>query len=267
MKNKSVDVVRVGAGIMSATLGALLKEVAPEWNIVVVEKLDAAGKESSDPWNNAGTGHSGLCELNYSVEQKDGSIDVTKAIKINEQFQVSRQFWSYLVNSGQLSNPQDFIMPIPHMSLVEGDKNVNYMRKRYDVLSNNPLFAGMEYTEDTEVLKNWVPLMMEGRTSTDPIAATRIETGTDVNFGALTNMLISNLQQKGVDVRYNTKVKDVSRNSDGKWEVKVQGKRRTETITARFVFLGAGGGSLPLLQKSGISESKGIGGFPISGLF
>ena len=267
MKNKSVDVVLVGAGIMSATLGALLKEVAPDWNITIVEKLNAAGLESSDPWNNAGTGHSGLCELNYAVEQKDGSVDVTKAIKINEQFQVSRQFWSYLVNSGQLDNPQGFIMPIPHMSLVEGEKNVNYMRKRYDVLSGNPLFAGMEYTEDIEVLKNWVPLMMEGRTSTDPIAATRIETGTDVNFGALTNMLISNLQKKGVDVRYNTKVKDVSRNSDGKWEVKVQGKHRAETITARFVFLGAGGGSLPLLQKSGISESKGIGGFPISGLF
>ena len=267
MKNKSVDVVLVGAGIMSATLGALLKEVAPDWNITIVEKLSAAGLESSDPWNNAGTGHSGLCELNYAVEQKDGSVDVTKAIKINEQFQVSRQFWSYLVNSGQLDNPQGFIMPIPHMSLVEGEKNVNYMRKRYDVLSGNPLFAGMEYTEDIEVLKNWVPLMMEGRTSTDPIAATRIETGTDVNFGALTNMLISNLQKKGVDVRYNTKVKDVSRNSDGKWEMKVQGKHRAETITARFVFLGAGGGSLPLLQKSGISESKGIGGFPISGLF
>ena len=267
MKNKSVDVVLVGAGIMSATLGALLKEVAPDWNITIVEKLSAAGLESSDPWNNAGTGHSGLCELNYAVEQKDGTMDVTKAIKINEQFQVSRQFWSYLVNSGQLDNPQGFIMPIPHMSLVEGEKNVNYMRKRYDVLSGNPLFAGMEYTEDIEVLKNWVPLMMEGRTSTDPIAATRIETGTDVNFGALTNMLISNLQKKGVDVRYNTKVKDVSRNSDGKWEMKVQGKHRAETITARFVFLGAGGGSLPLLQKSGISESKGIGGFPISGLF
>ncbi len=267
MKNKSVDVLLVGAGIMSATLGALLKEVAPEWNITIVEKLNGAGLESSDPWNNAGTGHSALCELNYSVEQKDGSMDVTKAIKINEQFQVSRQFWSYLVNSGQLANPQDFIMPIPHMSLVEGDKNVKFLRKRFDVLSGNPLFEGMEYTEDTEVLKQWVPLMMKDRTSTDPIAATRIETGTDVNFGTLTNMLINNMQAKGVEVRYNTKVKDVTRNSDGKWDVLVQSGHRKETITARFVFLGAGGGSLPLLQKSGISESKGIGGFPISGLF
>ena len=267
MKNKSVDVLLVGAGIMSATLGALIKEVAPEWNITIVEKLGSAGLESSDPWNNAGTGHSALCELNYSVEQKDGSMDVTKAIKINEQFQVSRQFWSYLVNTGQLANPQDFIMPIPHMSLVEGDKNVKFLKKRFDVLSGNPLFEGMEYTEDTEVLKQWVPLMMKDRTSTDPIAATRIETGTDVNFGTLTNMLIGNMQAKGVEVRYNTKVKDVTRNSDGKWDVKVQSGHRKETITAKFVFLGAGGGSLPLLQKSGISESKGIGGFPISGLF
>ena len=267
MKNKSVDVLRVGAGIMSATLGALIKEVAPEWTITIVEKLGSAGLESSDPWNNAGTGHSALCELNYSVEQKDGSMDVTKAIKINEQFQVSRQFWSYLVNTGQLANPQDFIMPIPHMSLVEGDKNVKFLKKRFDVLSGNPLFEGMEYTEDTEVLKQWVPLMMKDRTSTDPIAATRIETGTDVNFGTLTNMLIGNMQAKGVEVRYNTKVKDVTRNSDGKWDVKVQSGHRKETITAKFVFLGAGGGSLPLLQKSGISESKGIGGFPISGLF
>ena len=267
MKNKSVDVLLVGAGIMSATLGALIKEVAPEWNITIVEKLGSAGLESSDPWNNAGTGHSALCELNYSVEQKDGSMDVTKAIKINEQFQVSRQFWSYLVNTGQLANPQDFIMPIPHMSLVEGDKNVKFLKKRFDVLSGNPLFGGMEYTEDTEVLKQWVPLMMKDRTSTDPIAATRIETGTDVNFGTLTNMLIGNMQAKGVEVRYNTKVKDVTRNSDGKWDVKVQSGHRKETITAKFVFLGAGGGSLPLLQKSGITESKGIGGFPISGLF
>lgn len=269
MKQKTTDVVLVGAGIMSATLGALLKEVEPEWNITIVEKLNAAGLESSDPWNNAGTGHSALCELNYSVEQKDGSMDITKAIQINEQFQISRQFWSYLVRTGQLDNPQDFIMPIPHMSLVEGSKNVAFLRKRYAALEANPLFAGMEYTEDTEVLKQWVPLMMEGRIGTDPIAATRMKYGTDVNFGSLTNILIDNLQKKGVEVRYQTTVKDVKRNSDGKWDIKVHDakKHRTEIITARFVFLGAGGGSLPLLQKSGIAESKGIGGFPISGLF
>ncbi|MBQ5682200.1 MAG: malate:quinone oxidoreductase [Peptococcaceae bacterium] len=266
-KQKKADVVLVGAGVMSATLGTLIKELEPEWNIVIVEKLGAAGMESTDPWNNAGTGHSALCELNYSVEKSDGTMDVSKAIKINEQFQVSRQFWSYLVNSGQIDNPQDFIMPIPHMSFIEGKKNVDFLRKRYAILSENPLFEGMEYTEDTAKLKEWVPLMMEGRTGNDPIAATRIENGTDVNFGALTAKLIDNLSKKGVTVHYNTTVKDVSRNSDGQWDVKIRSGHHTETVTARFVFLGAGGGSLPLLQKSGISEGKGIGGFPISGLF
>ena len=266
-KQKKADVVLVGAGVMSATLGTLIKELEPEWNIVIVEKLGAAGMESTDPWNNAGTGHSALCELNYSVEKSDGTMDVSKAIKINEQFQVSRQFWSYLVNSGQIDNPQDFIMPIPHMSFIEGKKNVDFLRKRYAILSENPLFEGMEYTEDAAKLKEWVPLMMEGRTGNDPIAATRIENGTDVNFGALTVKLIDNLSKKGVTVHYNTTVKDVSRNSDGQWDVKIRSGHHTETVTARFVFLGAGGGSLPLLQKSGISEGKGIGGFPISGLF
>ena len=266
-KQKKADVVLVGAGVMSATLGTLIKELEPEWNIVIVEKLGAAGMESTDPWNNAGTGHSALCELNYSVEKSDGTMDVSKAIKINEQFQVSRQFWSYLVNSGQIDNPQDFIMPIPHMSFIEGKKNVDFLRKRYAILSENPLFEGMEYTEDAAKLKEWVPLMMEGRTGNDPIAATRIENGTDVNFGALTAKLVDNLSKKGVTVHYNTTVKDVSRNSDGQWDVKIRSGHHTETVTARFVFLGAGGGSLPLLQKSGISEGKGIGGFPISGLF
>ena len=266
-KQKKADVVLVGAGVMSATLGTLIKELEPEWNIVIVEKLGAAGMESTDPWNNAGTGHSALCELNYSVEKSDGTMDVSKAIKINEQFQVSRQFWSYLVNSGQIDNPQDFIMPIPHMSFIEGKKNVDFLRKRYAILSENPLFEGMEYTEDAAKLKEWVPLMMEGRTGNDPIAATRIENGTDVNFAALTVKLIDNLSKKGVTVHYNTTVKDVSRNSDGQWDVKIRSGHHTETVTARFVFLGAGGGSLPLLQKSGISEGKGIGGFPISGLF
>ena len=266
-KQKKADVVLVGAGVMSATLGTLIKELEPEWNIMIVEKLGSAGQESTDPWNNAGTGHSALCELNYSVEKPDGTMDVSKAIKINEQFQVSRQFWSYLVNSGQIDNPQDFIMPIPHMSFIEGKKNVDFLRKRYAVLSQNPLFEGMEYTEDPEKMKEWVPLMMEGRTGNDPMAATRIENGTDVNFGALTTKLIDNLVKKGVTVHYNTTVKDVSRNSDGQWDIKMRSGHHTETVTARFVFLGAGGGSLPLLQKSGITEGKGIGGFPISGLF
>lgn len=266
-KEKKTDVILIGAGIMSATLGALLKEVAPEWNITVLEKLSSPGEESSHELNNAGTGHSALCELNYSVEQKDGSVDITKAINVSEQFQLSRQFWSYLVSKNLLHNPEEFIMPLPHMSLVEGEKNVKFLRKRYAAMENHPLFRGMEYTEDLEKLKEWVPLIMEGRTSTDPIAATRITTGTDVNFGALTRMLFTHLQQQGVNVQYNCIVKDMTRTSDGLWQLKVKNGRRTELHTAKFVFIGAGGGSLPLLQKSGISEGKGIGGFPISGLF
>ncbi len=266
-KEKKTDVILIGAGIMSATLGALLKEVAPEWNITVLEKLSSPGEESSHELNNAGTGHSALCELNYSVEQKDGSVDITKAINVSEQFQLSRQFWSYLVNKNLLHNPEEFIMPLPHMSLVEGEKNVKFLRKRYAAMEHHPLFQGMEYTEDLEKLKEWVPLIMEGRTSTDPIAATRITTGTDVNFGALTRMLFTHLQQEGVNVQYNCTVKDMTRTSDGLWQLKVKNGRRTELHTAKFVFIGAGGGSLPLLQKSGISEGKGIGGFPISGLF
>lgn len=266
-KEKKTDVILIGAGIISATLGALLKELQPDWNITVLEKLSAAGEESSNEWNNAGTGHSALCELNYSVLQKDGTMNIQKAIKINEQFQISRQFWSYLVKQGSLQHPEQFIMPLPHMSLVEGEKNVNFLRKRYEAMSQNPLFAGMEYTEDTEVLKQWVPLIMEGHTSKDPIAATRVATGTDVNFGALTRMLFEHLTAVGVHVQYNSIVKDLRRTSDGLWQVKVKRGVRTEYHTAKFVFIGAGGGSLPLLQKSGISEGKGIGGFPISGLF
>ena len=268
-KDGQSDVVLIGAGIMSATLGAMLKELAPEWNITIFEKLSEAGAESTNEWNNAGTGHNALCELNYTVEKKDGTMDISKAVRINEQFQLSRQFWSYLVGKNLLQDPHDFIMSVPHMSLVEGEKNVKFLRKRYEALSQNPLFQGMEYTEDRDKLTEWVPLIMDGHTSSDPIAATRSEMGTDVNFGALTRMLIDNLQEQGVTVRYNCNVKDMKRNGDGLWELKVRNGKspRIETHVAKFVFIGAGGGSLPILQKSGISEGKGIGGFPISGLF
>lgn len=266
---KKTDVILIGAGVMSATLGSLLKELAPEWEIKVFEKLGNAGEESSNEWNNAGTGHSALCELNYTSEKPDGSIDISKAIKINEQFQLSRQFWSYLVTSNLIRNPQDFIMPIPHMSLVQGEENVTFLKKRFEALSNNPLFQGMEFSDDPEKLKEWIPLIMEGRTSNEPIAATKIDSGTDVNFGALTRMLFDHLQSKNVEINYKHSVEDIKRTSDGSWEVKVHDidSGKIEYHTAQFVFIGGGGGSLPLLQKSGIPESKHIGGFPVSGLF
>ncbi len=268
-RQKKTDVILIGAGVMSATLGALLKELAPEWEIKVFEKLANAGEESSNEWNNAGTGHAALCELNYTTEKPDGSIDIGKAIKINEQFQLSRQFWSYLVNSNLIRNPQDFIMPVPHMSLVLGEKNVAFLKKRFKALSGNPLFQGMEFSDDPQKLKEWIPLIMEGRTSNEPIAATKIDSGTDVNFGALTRILFDHLKSQNVEINYKHNVKDIRRTGDGLWELKIFDidSGRYEYHTAKFVFIGGGGGSLPLLQKTGIPESKHIGGFPVSGLF
>lgn len=268
-RQTKTDVILIGAGIMSATLGTLLKELAPDWEITVFEKLPSAGEESSNEWNNAGTGHAALCELNYTVEKSDGSIDISKAIKINEQFQVSKQFWSYLVSSNLIRNPHEFIMPLPHMSLVQGEKNVAFLNKRFKALSTNPLFKGMEFSDDPAKLKEWIPLIMNGRTSNEPIAATKIDSGTDVNFGALTRLLLSHLENKGVDIHYKHSVDDIKRAGDGSWELKVRNTTNgaVERHNAKFVFIGGGGGSLHLLQKSGIPEGKRIGGFPVSGLF
>lgn len=264
------DVILIGAGIMSATLGTILRELEPEWNIKIFEKLEAAGEESSHELNNAGTGHAALCELNYTSEKEDGSIDITKAVNVNEQFQVSRQFWSYLIETGLLKNPEDFIMPLPHMSMVQGKENIDFLKRRHETMIQNPLFEGMEFSEDPEVLKEWIPLIMNDRPSTsEPIAATKIDIGTDVNFGALTRMLITHLENDNISVDYNHQVEDIRKTNEGRWELKVKDHagNKMEYHTADFVFIGGGGGSLPLLQKTGIPQSKKIGGFPISGLF
>ncbi|MFF2889332.1 malate:quinone oxidoreductase [Paenibacillus sp. NPDC057967] len=268
-KQTKSDVILIGAGIMSATLGALLKELVPSWKITVFEKLPSAGEESSNEWNNAGTGHAALCELNYTSEKQDGSVDISKAIQINEQFQVSMQFWSHLVNSNLLRNPQDFIMPLPHMSLVQGEKNVSFLKKRYEAMSANPLFKGMEFSEDPKKLMEWIPLIMQNRDASEAIAATKIDTGTDVNFGALTRMLFDHLKSQNVDIKYKHSVNNMKRTSEGDWDLKVRNEASgtTEHHTAKFVFIGGGGGSLHLLQKSGIPEGKHMGGFPVSGIF
>ncbi len=267
-RETKTDVILIGAGIMSATLGTLLKELVPEWEITVFEKLENAGEESSNEWNNAGTGHAALCELNYTVEKPDGSIDISKAIKINEQFQLSMQFWSYLVNSKLIRNPQDFIMPLPHMSMVQGEQNVTFLKKRFEAMSNNPLFQGMEFSDDPGKLMEWIPLIIQDRPSNEPIAATKIDSGTDVNFGALTRILFDHLKSKNVDIKYKHSVDNIKRTSDGSWELKVRNDSgNVERHTAKFVFIGGGGGSLHLLQKSGIPEGKHIGGFPVSGIF
>ncbi len=263
------DVVLVGGGIMSATLGTFLQQLQPDWSIALYENLNQAGLEASDPWNNAGTGHAALCELNYSPLGPDGTVDPTKAIGINERFQVSRQFWSYLVNEGRLGDPKTFINPLPHMSFVWGDDHADYLKSRHASLSAQPLFETMEYTEDPEVIRDWAPLLVEGRNDGKRLAASRQANGTDVDFGSLTRQLTTNLSNSGVDVRFGHKVTSVDRGTDGRWELKVKNKAAGETFTARarFVFLGAGGGALHLLQSSGIPEAKGFGGFPVSGKF
>ncbi|WP_070328001.1 malate dehydrogenase (quinone) [Exiguobacterium aurantiacum] len=266
---KRTDVILIGAGIMSATLGSLFKELVPEWEVKVFEKLASAGEESSNEWNNAGTGHAALCELNYTTENSDGTLDISKAINVNEQFQISRQFWAHLVNKGLIQQPEDFIRSIPHMSMVQGEKDIRFLKKRLEALTNNPLFDGMVLSDDPEQLREWMPIVMEGRTIDEPIAATKIDSGTDVNFGALTRVLFDHLTNHDVEVNYKHSVEDVTRLPDGLWEVKVKDieANTIETHTAPFLFIGGGGGSLPLLQKTGIPESKHIGGFPVSGLF
>lgn len=268
-RESNTDVILIGAGIMSATLGTMLKELVPDWNIQVFEKLEKAGEESSNEWNNAGTGHAALCELNYTSQKPDGSIDISKAINVNEQFQLSMQFWSYLVNNKLITNPEEFIMPIPHMSMVQGEENVEFLKKRFETMTQNPLFEGMEFSEDPETLKKWIPLIMQDRPASDRIAATKIDTGTDVNFGALTRMLMDHLSKQNVEVNYKHNVHSIKRTKDGLWEVGVHDLEtlKVKYIKTKFIFLGAGGGSLELLQKTGIPEGKHIGGFPISGLF
>lgn len=267
--NTSTDVILIGGGIMSATLGTLLKELAPEWNVTIFEKLDQAAEESSNPWNNAGTGHAALCELNYTTENDDGSIDIDKAIDINEQFQVSKQFWSYLVDQGYVDNPGEFIKSVPHMSLVFGEDNVRFLKSRYEALTANPLFDGMEFSDKADKIKEWIPLIMEERSDNESIAATKIDGGTDINFGSLTDKLLNHLAAKDVAIHYNHSVEDMKQHEDGSWEVKVRNYEddALEYHTAKHIFIGAGGGALSLLQKTGIPESKHIGGFPVSGLF
>ncbi|MBP6180665.1 malate:quinone oxidoreductase [Flavobacterium sp.] len=262
------DVVLIGAGIMSATLGLILKELQPDIKIEIYERLDIAAAESSDAWNNAGTGHSAFCELNYTPESEDGSISPKKAISIAESFEVSRQFWAYLVQQKKVPSPENFIKSVPHMSFVWGEKNVEYLKKRYEALHANPLFKEMLFSTDFSKLKEWMPLVMEGRKDSDKVAATSMEIGTDVNFGELTRSMFNYLtKQEGVTMHFHHEVQKLKQREDKSWRIKITDlttgqKRKAYT---KFVFIGAGGGSLPLLEKADVPEGKGFGGFPVSG--
>ncbi|MGU9938248.1 malate dehydrogenase (quinone) [Empedobacter brevis] len=268
MEKQPQEVVLVGAGIMSATLSILLKKINPAIKISVFEKLDKIGFESSDAFNNAGTGHSAFCELNYTPMDKNGVVNIDKAINIAKQFETSKEFWSYLVENNYVSSPEKFLRPTPHMSFVWGDDDVNFLRKRYEKLSQHPLFKEMEYSEDISKIKEWTPLIVDGRKSNEKVAATHMNLGTDVNFGELTRQIFKGLQDKNeITLETEHEVKDLTRLSNGKWAVKVKDLKSgsNKAVNADFVFIGAGGGAILLLQKSGIPESKKFGGFPVGG--
>src|SRR5690554_2362759 len=268
MTAKDVDVLLVGGGVMSATLGMLLKQLDPHMAITLVERLDHVAHESTDGWNNAGTGHAGYCELNYTPEADDGSITINRALSINANFEVTLQFWSHLVEQKILPAPTKFINPTAHQSFVWGEKDVAFLRKRHELLSAHHLFADMQYSESPEQIAEWMPLVMQQRQLNQPIAATRVEYGSDVDFGSLTRNMVRHLTSlDNFQLHLSHSVKSLRKSKSGRWRVTVRDEQSGEdkVFKANFVFLGAGGGALPLLQKSGIDESQGYGGFPVSG--
>ena len=261
------DVILIGSGIMSSTLGAMLKELQPELRIQLYEMTEGFGKEASNGWHNAGTGHAGICELSYTPEYgPDGEVEVSKAIEIFHQFEHSKQFWAHAARTGMIDQLSDFINPVPHLSFVYGQEQVDFLRSRFNQMKKHHFFESMEYTEDRETIRQWAPLLLEGRDDT-PIAVTKMDRGTDINYGALATKLVSWLgNQPGCGYATSHRITDITKTGD-KWTVEVKDLKTQQTFTntAKFVFIGAGGGSLPLLQKSGIKESKGFGGFPIGG--
>lgn len=268
--NEHADVLLIGGGIMSASLGTLLQDMQPDWKLIMVERLEGVAQESSNGWNNAGTGHAANMELNYTPQRADGSIDIQKALDINEAFMISRQFWASQVKRGVLNDPKTFINSTPHMSFVWGDRNVEFLTKRYAALQQSTLFQGMEFSTDHEQIKQWSPLVMEGRDPQQKVAATWTPAGTDVNFGEVTRQLIGSLQKRDNFVLYTrTEVTNFTRNSDGSWQAKVKDRQsgKVRTIQTKYIFIGAGGGSLKLLQKTGIPEAENYGGFPVGGSF
>jgi len=264
-----IDALLIGAGIMSSTLAVMLRELDPDLHIELYETLEKEAQESSNAWNNAGTGHAALCEMNYTPEKPDGSIDISKALEVNTEFDLSRQFWAYLTKKSAIENPQNFIHPVAHHSFVTGKENVAFLKKRYAALTAHHCYQGMIYTEDKEQIKQWAPLMIEGRETQEDLAMTRMETGTDVNYGALTKILLNSLNNdpKFV-VHFLNEVTDITRAGD-QWKVNIHDKKTDQKreVFAKFVFIGAGGASLTLLQKTGIPESHGYAGFPVSGVW
>lgn len=267
---QKTDFLLIGGGIMSASLGTWLQALQPDWKQVMVEKLDGVALESSNGWNNAGTGHSANMELNYTPERPDGTIDVSKALEINEQFMISRQFWTAQVKRGILREPHSFINSTPHMSFVWGDDNVNYLQKRYNALQKTTLFQGMKFSTDHQQIKQWAPLVMEGRDPAQKVAATWTPAGTDVNYGEITRQLIGSLKKSpNFSLQTSSEATEFTRNSDNSWHVTIKdvNSGKEHAVDAKYVFIGAGGGALKLLQKTGIPEADNYAGFPVGGSF
>lgn len=261
------DVILIGSGVMSANLGAILKRLNPELTIQLYEVTEELAQESSNGWNNAGTGHAGICELSYTPEQnEDGTVDITKAIEVFQEFEQSLQFWGSAVADGMIDNPRDFIRPLPHISFVHGQKQVDFLKARFEGMSAHHFFEKMIHTADREEIKRWAPLLIEGREEM-PVAATRMDSGTDVNFGVIAQKFVGWLaKQEGCGVATSHRVVGLKQTANG-WDVRVKDLKNNRTISnhAKFVFIGAGGGSLPLLQKSKIKEGRGFGAFPVGG--
>ncbi|WP_405396206.1 malate dehydrogenase (quinone) [Maribacter sp. Asnod2-G09] len=265
---KEYDLICVGAGIMSATLALLVKQLKPDLKVLIVERLDKVAQESSAAWNNAGTGHSALCELNYTPEDEDGHVNIKKAIDICTQFETSKQYWSYLVAEGLIKDPKSFITPVPHHSWVKGKDNADYLKNRYQAFKDHFMFDTIEFTRAIDKMEEWFPLMMHGRTEDEVMAASRINRGTEMNYGSLTEQLFDILEKEyNTKVLFNTEVEDIDPDHDVEWLVKMENLNTgvKNTVDSEHVFIGAGGGSLLLLQKVEIEEKDGYGGFPVSG--
>lgn len=267
--SESVDVLLVGGGIVSGTLAALIQRVHPEWSLHVYERLDEVALESSNGWNNAGTGHAALCELNYTPEAADGSVNISKALKIHADFMTTKTFWGSLVREGSMGEPSTFINNTPHMSFVKGEANQRFLRERHRLLQQHPFFAGMEHSENYDQIEKWSPLLIEGRPAGEKIAATYSTKGTDVDFGAVTRQLFANFTAKGGVLELKHEVVDITRNSDKTWNVTIKNLRdgATKVVKTKLLLVGAGGYTLKLLRKAGVPEVKGYGLFPVSGTF
>ncbi len=267
---KHSDICLIGAGIMSATLAILIKKLMPESKISVYEQLESAARESSNAWNNAGTGHSAFCELNYTPQKKDGSISIEKAIDIAKKFEISKHFWTYLTANKILPKEANYLNQVPHITFVSGQTDIDYLKKRYEALVMHPLFSEMQFSEDNATIAEWIPLMMQNRSCEERVAATKIDKGTDVNFGAITNGILDFLvKDTTVNIGYKKKVFGLKKIADGPWRIKIKDLETGELFIeySKFVFIGAGGHALTLLQKSRVKEARGYGGFPVSGLF